>query len=232
MRSVCALTLARSNSATSQCLTISSQACCGMMPSRAWARARAASKSRYFWIRFSSENTRRIASVEKISRNTAESTAVAGIRKPFGKAEGAEAGGLATDWRVNTASGAQMRPRRAAARMGSRRRSSAQCWPGFDNPVESSPVRELSAEPAEHEDRGEQAGQRDDPADHECEKDTARHVDARGATRGSRPAELLRSRRAADAPERDNAAVVVARARIAERVCLADEMQRHGSILF
>jgi len=56
-------------------------------------------------------------------------------------------------------------------------------------------------------------------------------VGARGATRGSRPVDLLRSRRAADAPERDDAAVVVARTRIAERICLADEMQPHGDPL-
>src|SRR5215831_4687939 len=80
MRSVWLLIFARSNWATSQCFRISSQAFCGMMPSRAWARARPASKSRYFWIRFSSENTRRIGSVEKMSRKTAESMAVVGIR--------------------------------------------------------------------------------------------------------------------------------------------------------
>ncbi len=57
--------------------SISSAASCGMMPSRACARASAASKSRYFCTRFSSENTRRIASVEKMLRNTAESMMVA-----------------------------------------------------------------------------------------------------------------------------------------------------------
>src|ERR1051325_3308383 len=88
MRSVWLLILAMSYSATSQCLRISSQAFCGMMPSRAWARARPASKSRYFWIRLSSENTRRIASVEKMSRKTAESMAVVGIQRPFGAGSG------------------------------------------------------------------------------------------------------------------------------------------------
>ncbi len=58
---------------------ISSPASFGMMPSRACARASAASKSRYFWMRFSSENTRRIASVEKMSRNMAESMVVDGM---------------------------------------------------------------------------------------------------------------------------------------------------------
>ena len=43
------------------------------------ARASAASKSRYFWTRFSSEKTRRIASVEKMSRNTAESISDVGM---------------------------------------------------------------------------------------------------------------------------------------------------------
>src|SRR4029077_6080570 len=88
MRSVWLLIFAMSYCATSQCSRISSQAFCGMMPSRACARARPASKSRYFWIRFSSENTRRIASVEKMSRKTAESMAVVGIQEPFG--EGSE----------------------------------------------------------------------------------------------------------------------------------------------
>jgi len=45
----------------------------------AWARARAASKSRYFCTLFSSENTPRMASVEKMSRNTAESINDAGM---------------------------------------------------------------------------------------------------------------------------------------------------------
>ena len=50
-----------------------------MMPSRACARASAASNSRYFCTRLSSEKIRRIASVEKMLRKTAESMAVAGI---------------------------------------------------------------------------------------------------------------------------------------------------------
>src|SRR5579883_881089 len=83
MRSVCVLILARSYCETSQCSRISSQAFCGMMPRRAWARASPASKSRYFWIRLPSEKTRRIDSVEKMSRKTAESIAVVGISEAF-----------------------------------------------------------------------------------------------------------------------------------------------------
>src|SRR4249919_1222463 len=60
--------------------TISAAASFGMMPSLACARASAASKSRYFCTRFSSENTSRIGSVVKMSRNTAESRIVEGIR--------------------------------------------------------------------------------------------------------------------------------------------------------
>src|SRR5690242_15887387 len=80
MRSVCFFKSAMSYSPTWQCLTISSAASFGMMPSRACTVARAASISRYFWMRFSSEKTRRIASVEKMSRKIAESSAVAGMR--------------------------------------------------------------------------------------------------------------------------------------------------------
>src|SRR5664279_5545782 len=79
MRSVASLSLAMSNLSALQCLTISSQASCGMIFSLAWARANAASKSRYFCTRFSSENTLRIAGVVKMSRNTAESSRVEGI---------------------------------------------------------------------------------------------------------------------------------------------------------
>src|SRR5690348_6851262 len=50
-----------------------------MMPSRACARANAASKSRYFCTRFASAKTPRIGAVEKMSRNTAESMIVAGM---------------------------------------------------------------------------------------------------------------------------------------------------------
>src|ERR1700680_1490958 len=53
-----------------------------MMPSDACTRASTASTSRYRWIRFSSENTRRIASVLKISRNTMESIAVEPMFRP------------------------------------------------------------------------------------------------------------------------------------------------------
>ena len=61
-------------------MTISAAAFFGMIPSRACARASAASKSRYFCTRFSSDHTPRIAGVVKMSRNTAESRMVEGIR--------------------------------------------------------------------------------------------------------------------------------------------------------
>jgi hypothetical protein len=79
MRSVWAFSLAKSISASRQWRQISSAASFGMMPSRACERASAASKSRYFCTRFSSENTLRIASVEKMSRNTVESINDAGM---------------------------------------------------------------------------------------------------------------------------------------------------------
>ncbi len=71
----------------SQWRTISAAAFFGMMPSLPCARASAASKSRYFCTRFSSENTFRIAGVVKMSRNTAESRIVEGIRVSWGLAE-------------------------------------------------------------------------------------------------------------------------------------------------
>src|SRR5450755_763950 len=61
-----------------------------MMPSRAWARASAASMSRYFWMRFSSAKMRRIGSVEKISRKIPKLTPTAVMdvslpkRRPIG----------------------------------------------------------------------------------------------------------------------------------------------------
>ena len=64
----------------SQWRTISAAAFFGMMPSLPCARASAASKSRYFCTRFSSDHTARIAGVVKMSRNTAESRIVEGIR--------------------------------------------------------------------------------------------------------------------------------------------------------
>src|SRR3954447_132964 len=66
-----------------QFLTISSAASCGMMSSRAWTRARAASISRYFWVRFSSDHTVRMASVLKILPKMAESTIVEGMIQAF-----------------------------------------------------------------------------------------------------------------------------------------------------
>ena len=79
MRSVASLSFAMSILSAEQCLTISSQASCGMMPSLACATASAASKSRYFCTRFSSDHTTRMGSVVKILRNTAESRIVEGI---------------------------------------------------------------------------------------------------------------------------------------------------------
>src|SRR6185312_7597611 len=49
MRSVWTFSLAKSISSARQCRQISSAASLGMTPSRACARASAASKSRYFW---------------------------------------------------------------------------------------------------------------------------------------------------------------------------------------
>ncbi len=60
--------------------TISSAAAAGMSPSRPCTRASAASTSRYFCVRFSSDQTRRIVSVAKMFPKIAESTMVDGIR--------------------------------------------------------------------------------------------------------------------------------------------------------
>ena len=76
-------------SLASQCLTISVAASCGMIFSRACAFASAASKSRYFCTRFSSDHTARIAGVVKMSRNTAESRIVEGIRVSLRPGRGA-----------------------------------------------------------------------------------------------------------------------------------------------
>ena len=61
--SVPALSFAMSIFFASQWRAISSAASFGMMPSRPCAFASAASKSRYFWMRFSSDHTARIVSV-------------------------------------------------------------------------------------------------------------------------------------------------------------------------
>ena len=81
MRSVASFSFAMSIWSALQCLTISSQAFCGMILSRACARASAASKSRYFCTRFSSDHTWRMAGVVKMSRNTAELRMVEGIAR-------------------------------------------------------------------------------------------------------------------------------------------------------
>src|SRR6266446_5053125 len=84
MRSVALLSLAKSYSAIAQWRWISSHAFCGMMLRRAWARASAASMSRYFWMRFWSAKMRRIDSVENMSRKIPELTPTAVILQPFG----------------------------------------------------------------------------------------------------------------------------------------------------
>ncbi len=79
MRSVCCLSFAMSIRSIVQCFTISSAASFGMMPSPPCTRASAASMSRYFWVRFSSDHTWRIGSALKMSPNMAESMIVEGI---------------------------------------------------------------------------------------------------------------------------------------------------------
>src|SRR6267143_4332092 len=79
MRSVCARSFCRSIFSSLQLRTISAAAFPGMMPSRAWTRARAASMSRYLRVRFSSDHTWRMASVLKRLPKMAESMMVAGM---------------------------------------------------------------------------------------------------------------------------------------------------------
>ena len=81
MRSVASFSLSISISLASQCLTISSAASCGMIFSLPCAFASPASKSRYFCTRFPSDHTARMAGVVKMSRNTAESRIVEGMRR-------------------------------------------------------------------------------------------------------------------------------------------------------
>ncbi len=80
MRSVASFSFAMSYSLASQCLTISSAAACGMIFRRPCAFASAASKSRYFCTRFSSDQTSRMASVVKTLRKTWESKIVAAMK--------------------------------------------------------------------------------------------------------------------------------------------------------
>src|SRR2546425_4014034 len=79
MRSVCCLSLRMSIWSSVQCFTISSAASFGMMPSRPCTRASAASMSRYFCVRFSSDQTLRIASALKMSPKMLESMIVDGM---------------------------------------------------------------------------------------------------------------------------------------------------------
>src|SRR3954454_1889627 len=79
MRSVCWRSFAMSIWSSRQWLTISSAASCGIRPSRPWTLASAASMSRYFWVRFSSDQTWRISSLEKMPWKIAESMMVEGM---------------------------------------------------------------------------------------------------------------------------------------------------------
>src|SRR4051812_45278246 len=78
--------------ATSQCRAISSAASRGMMPSRPCTTASARSNSRYLAVRFSSDQMRRMASVEKMLPKMRESMRVApmgGGLRGKGKGKGA-----------------------------------------------------------------------------------------------------------------------------------------------
>src|SRR5450432_4123178 len=66
-----------------QLATISSAASGGMIPRRACTRASAASMSRYFRVRFSSDHTARMASVRKMLPKMAESMIVEGMVEAF-----------------------------------------------------------------------------------------------------------------------------------------------------
>src|SRR6476619_7172535 len=83
MRSVSFFSFSMSYCSTFTCLRISSQASCGMIFNRAWARARPASKSRYFWMRLPSDQTCRMASVPKMSLKIMESIVPVGMAEPF-----------------------------------------------------------------------------------------------------------------------------------------------------
>ena len=76
MRSVCERSLIMSIWSRWQWLTISSAASCGINPRRPCTLASADSMSRYFCVRFSSDQTWRIASVLKMPWKIAESMMV------------------------------------------------------------------------------------------------------------------------------------------------------------
>src|SRR4051794_9014974 len=76
MRSVCWRSLAMSIWSSRQWLTISSAASFGIRPMRPCTLASAASMSRYFWVRFSSDQTWRISSLVKMPWKIAESMIV------------------------------------------------------------------------------------------------------------------------------------------------------------
>jgi hypothetical protein len=69
-----------------QCLTISSAASFGMIPSRPCTRASAPSMSRYFCVRLSSDHTLRMGSLLKMSPKMAESMIVEGMVGGLGDA--------------------------------------------------------------------------------------------------------------------------------------------------
>ena len=75
-----------------QWLTISSAASFGIRPIRPWTLASAASMSRYFCVRFSSDQTWRISSLEKMPWKMAESMMVAGMVDSLSGSEDSDAG--------------------------------------------------------------------------------------------------------------------------------------------
>jgi hypothetical protein len=83
MRSVCAFSLSKSNFEMSQLRTISLAASCGMIPSRPWTIASALSISMYYAVRFSSDQTCRIAALVKLSPKMRESMMVAAMMSPW-----------------------------------------------------------------------------------------------------------------------------------------------------
>src|SRR6187399_1331514 len=92
MRSVCWRSLAMSIWLSRQWLTISSAASFGIRPIRPWTLASAASMSRYFCVRFSSDHTWRISSLEKMPWKMAESMMVAGMMGSLSGERNSDAG--------------------------------------------------------------------------------------------------------------------------------------------
>src|SRR3954463_2332728 len=94
MRSVCWRSLSMSMFSMRQLRTISVAAFSGMIPRRACTFASADSISRYLAVRFSSDHTRRIASVPKMLPKMDESMREAGMAVPC---DGAESDGGDSD---------------------------------------------------------------------------------------------------------------------------------------